>query len=118
MKQRWTAQAVAIFLCCLQIPTGFGQNAAQTADRTPRVTMNTGFPRNEFRPGAVSEPGMNDSPRVDNLIRGGQLYLSLQDAIALALENNLDLELERYGVRMSNTDTFAHRAAACCAASH
>ena len=67
--------------------------------------MNSGFPRNEFRPGAVSEPVMLDSPRIGNLIRGGQLYLSLEDAISLALENNLDLELERFGVRMATTDT-------------
>ncbi|MGA2711475.1 MAG: TolC family protein [Bryobacteraceae bacterium] len=111
MKQRWTAQAVTILLCCLQIPPGFAQNAAQSpaqnaVDRTPRVTMNSGFPRNEFRPGTVSEPGLADSARIGDLIRGGQLYLSLDDAIALALENNLDLELERYGVRMANTDTY------------
>ncbi len=106
MKQRWTAQAVTIFLCCLQISPGIAQSAAQTAvDRTPQVTMNTGFPRNEFRPGAVSQPGSTDSARIGNLIRGGQLYLSVDDAIALALENNLDLELERYGVRMAPTDT-------------
>jgi outer membrane protein len=106
MKQRWTAQAVTILLCCLQIAPGFAQNPAQAfVDRTPQVTMNTGFPRREFRSGTVSQPGMSDSSRVESLIRDGQLYLSLQDAIALALENNLDLELERYGVRMGNTDT-------------
>ena len=110
MRQRWTAEAVTIFLCCLQIAPGFAQNPAQTTapafvDRTPQVTMNTGFPRREFRSGTVSEPGMSDSSRVESLIRDGQLYLSLQDAIALALENNLDLELERYGVRIGSTDT-------------
>ena len=67
--------------------------------------MNSGFPRNEFRPGTVSEPVMLDSPRIGGLIRDGQLYLSLEDAISLALENNLDLELERFGVRMAATDT-------------
>ena len=110
MRQRWTAQAVTILLCCVQIAPGFAQNPAPTnapafAGRAPQVTMNTGFPRREFRPGTVSEPGMSDSSRVEGLIRDGKLYLSLQDAIALALENNLDLELERYGVRMGNTDT-------------
>jgi outer membrane protein len=48
---------------------------------------------------------MNDSARIRDLIRGGQMYLSLQDAIALALENNLDLELQRYGLRIAETDT-------------
>jgi outer membrane protein TolC len=38
------------------------------------------------------------------LFQGGKIYLSLQDAIALALENNLDLELERYGIRLADSD--------------
>ncbi len=102
MKHTWTAPAVIILLCCLRIPPVFAQNAI---DRTPKVTLNTGFPRREFRPGSVSDSVMTDSPRVGNLIRGGQLLLSLEDAIAIALENNLDLELERYGVRMASNDT-------------
>ena len=102
MNQRRTASAVTIFLCCLGIPTAFAQNAV---DRTPQVSINTGFPRNEFRPGAVSEPVMLDSPRIDNLVQNGELRISLDDAIALALENNLDIELERFGVRMATTDT-------------
>ena len=38
-----------------------------------------------------------NSQRVQDLMRAGNLYLSLQDALALAIENNLDIELERYG---------------------
>jgi outer membrane protein len=104
MKQRSAASAVTIFLCCLSIPPVVFAQSAQ-ADRTPQVQINAGFPRNEFRPGTVSEPVMVDSPRIGNLVRGGQLFLSLEDAISIALENNLDLELERFGVRMANTDT-------------
>jgi outer membrane protein TolC len=37
-----------------------------------------------------------NSPRVHELIRAGDLYLSLQDALALAIENNLDIELQRF----------------------
>jgi outer membrane protein len=51
-------------------------------------------------PGQVLE----DSPRLGSLIRGGNLYLSLQDAIAIALENNLDVELQRFGPRFAETD--------------
>ncbi len=99
--------AGAIFLCYLQVLPAGAQAPDRTAiDRVPQVTMNAGFPRNEFRPASVSQPIMRDSARVFDLIRNGQLYLSLQDAIALALENNLDLQLERYGVGMANTDTY------------
>jgi outer membrane protein TolC len=39
---------------------------------------------------------LQNSARVHELMRAGNLYLSLQDALALAIENNLDIELERY----------------------
>jgi outer membrane protein TolC len=42
--------------------------------------------------------------RMETLIRDGKLYLSLQDAIALALENNLDVEAERYNITLAKTD--------------
>ncbi|MGH9664327.1 MAG: TolC family protein, partial [Bryobacteraceae bacterium] len=37
-----------------------------------------------------------NSPRLRDLIRAGTLYLTAQDAIALALENNIDIEVSRY----------------------
>ncbi len=51
-------------------------------------------------------PAVNfqNSSRIFDLIRAGQLYLSLADAIALALENNLDIELERYLPQIAQTD--------------
>ena len=45
-----------------------------------------------------------NSQRIFNLMRAGQIYLSLQDAIALALENNLDIELERFLPKIADTD--------------
>ena len=39
-----------------------------------------------------------NSPRFHELLRAGNLYLSLQDALALAIENNLDIELQRYNL--------------------
>ena len=45
-----------------------------------------------------------NSVRLDKLMRAGRIYLSLQDAIALALENNLDIEFARYGPRVADTD--------------
>lgn len=47
---------------------------------------------------------LSNSNRLDALMRGGRIYLSLQDAIALALENNLDIELARYGPRIADAD--------------
>ena len=45
-----------------------------------------------------------NSPRVHELIRAGNLYLSLQDALALVIENNLDVELQRYSLPVAATD--------------
>lgn len=47
---------------------------------------------------------MQNSLRLDSLIRAGKIYLSLQDAISLALENNLDIEIQRYGPELAKYD--------------
>ena len=50
-----------------------------------------------YRAATVPPIRMANSERLHQLIRGGKLYLTAQDAIALAIENNLDLEVDRYG---------------------
>ena len=57
----------------------------------------------------VPLPNLNNSVRLDDLIREGKLYLSLQDAIYLALENNLDIAVQRYGPAIAQTDIMASR---------
>ena len=54
----------------------------------------------------------DDSPRLASLVRNGNVYLSLQDAIALALENNLDVALQRLGPRFADADVKRARAGA------
>ena len=50
-----------------------------------------------YRARTVPEARLNNSGRLNSLLRAGKLYLSVQDAIALAIENNLGLETDRYG---------------------
>lgn len=50
----------------------------------------------------VPPPRVNNSARLHGLIRAGQLYLTVQDTIALAIENNLDLEVNRYSPLISD----------------
>ena len=52
----------------------------------------------------VAPVNLGNSGRLEKLLRAGRLYLSLQDVIALALENNLDVELQRYSPRIAETD--------------
>ena len=58
----------------------------------------------------VPEPVLTNSPRLDLLIRDGKLYLSLKDAIDLALENNLDLAIARYNLPIADTDVLRTKA--------
>ncbi len=47
---------------------------------------------------------LKNSPRLAQLIRGGNIYLSLDDAIALAMENNLDVEIQRTNLLVAQTE--------------
>ncbi len=49
-----------------------------------------------YLPTTVPPIRLQNSARIQDLVRGGILYLSVQDAIALALENNIDIEVARY----------------------
>ena len=57
-----------------------------------------------YRVSPIAGINLNNSNRLSQLVRAGSLYLSLQDAIALALENNLDIELQRYGPELAKMD--------------
>jgi outer membrane protein TolC len=61
-------------------------------------------PFSPYRPSTAPELNLNNSPRLQNLIRDGKLYISLDDAIALAIENNLDLAYFRYNFPIAQTD--------------
>lgn len=63
--------------------------------------------RNPLAPYEASDApplDLSNSPRLQNLIRNGKLYISLHDAIALAIENNLDLAYFRYNFPIAQTD--------------
>ncbi|HTS09448.1 MAG TPA: TolC family protein [Candidatus Eisenbacteria bacterium] len=49
-------------------------------------------------------PNLGNSPRIDTLMRDGKIYLSIDDAVALALENNMDLEIARFNLNIADAD--------------
>ncbi|HEU5350805.1 MAG TPA: TolC family protein [Terracidiphilus sp.] len=61
-------------------------------------------PFDAYRGSTVPPPAMINSSRLQSLVRNGKLYLSLDDAIRLALENNLDLVIARYNLPIAETD--------------
>jgi len=69
-------------------------------------------PFGPYMPDQVPVPVLTNSPRLDRLVRDGKLYLSLKDAIALALENNLDLAIARYNLPIADTDVLRTKAGA------
>ena len=71
--------------------------------RTPSYAGYNYFTRN-YRAPAVGPINVSNTGRIEQLMRGGKIYLSLQDAIALALENNLDIEMQRYTVPIAESD--------------
>src|SRR6202158_4383444 len=82
-------------------------------DRTPQIRPSDGsfFSRlvSAYRPREVAPVNLQNSQRIFDLMRAGQLYLSLDDAIALALENNLDIELERFLPKIADTELLRAR---------
>ncbi len=82
----------AVFLCLLLLsPASFG---AELFDwlKSPYVAP------------SIAPVDLTNSPRLHQLLRSGNIYLSLSDAIALAIENNLDIQLERYGLPAADTE--------------
>lgn len=63
-----------------------------------------------YRAREVAPVNLSNSNRLESLIRAGQLYLSLSDAIAAAIENNLDVEIARYQPRIAQYDLLKARA--------
>ena len=61
-------------------------------------------PFSPYTASSVPKPNLANSTRLEQLIHDGKLYISLQDAISLALENNLDLAIARYNLPIADTD--------------
>jgi outer membrane protein TolC len=61
-----------------------------------------GWARGPYQSKQLPLPDLANSGRLESLMRAGNIYLSLQDTIALALENNLDIEIQRYGPELAN----------------
>ncbi len=84
-------------------------------DTAKDYTRLNGFfpnPLNLFRPTNYPTPRLGDTPRLDTLVRDGKIYLSLSDAVLLALENNFDIEIARINLDIADTDILRAKAGA------
>jgi len=110
--------ATLTFSCLAQEPP-----AAPTPQNTPEArplpVLNYAKPVSHF-PNPIgpytarhlAAPNLANTARIDSLMHDGKLYLSLNDAIALALENNLDIAIARYNLNIADTDILRAKAGA------
>src|SRR5271165_2707441 len=130
--------AAAVMLTLISgVPSGFAQqapttppqergNSALPAEPTPTATQ-SGLrqtqrdfsrphgdifdkPWKMYSPTDVDAASFANSVRLENLVRDGKIYLSLSDAIALAIENNYDIAIARYNLDIADTDVLRTKA--------
>jgi outer membrane protein TolC len=65
-----------------------------------------------YMPRHLPPADLLNTPRIEQLLRDGKLYLSMNDAVALALENNLDIAISRYNLNIADTDVLRANAGA------
>jgi outer membrane protein TolC len=102
--------AAVPFLILVLAQPGVGQGGRK--DSGPEEATHFDYTKNHAFPSLLSpymspfvpRPRLDNSPRLQDLIHDGKLMLRLDDAIALALENNLDIEVARYELPVAQTD--------------
>jgi outer membrane protein len=139
---RLRAVAAVVLTLTAGIPTGFAQQAlgagakapekaASELPAAPAVTLTQpldlrssarnyarpaggllGNPINMFRSTSIPKASFSNSVRLTDLVKDGKIYLSLSDAIALALENNYDIAIARYDLDIADTDILRTRTGA------
>jgi outer membrane protein len=67
-------------------------------------------PLNIYKPTDFPQPRLQNTPRLDGLLRDGKIYLSLSDAVSLALENNYDIAIARINLDIADTDILRAKA--------
>src|SRR5580693_4288362 len=103
---------LALSLCAQDVPAAPAPQSA-TVPAPPELIHlqdyskpRSSFPRvlEPYRAQELAQPNLANSPRIDGLMRDGKIYLSIDDAVALTLENNLDIDIARYNLNIADTD--------------
>src|SRR6202166_1262726 len=125
-------RAAAVFLAASIVPAGWAQDAppvptapsaqmpaqqAVPSKSQPFDVKEYSKPRSAFpnllapyTARRVAPPNLANTPRIDQLLHDGKLYISMNDAVALALENNLDIAIARYNLNIADTDIWRAKA--------
>jgi hypothetical protein len=135
--KRLHAIAVVLLTLAAGAPSGFAQQATATtpnqsasdlpAEPAPVLTQPLdlrssqrdfskpsgrllGNPIKAYMPTTVPKASFVNSVRLADLVKNGKIYLSLSDALALALENNYDIAISRYYMDMADLDVLRAKA--------
>ena len=113
----FTRQRSAVVLCFVLMTPAWAQQtqSAAPAEQAPPPQQfelkdyskpHSHFPNPlaPYMPRHVPPPNLANTSRIDQLMQNGKLMLSMDDAIALALENNLDIAIQRYNLNIADTD--------------
>src|SRR5580704_6193787 len=65
-----------------------------------------------YAPQHVPPPNLSNTSRIGELMHDGKIMLSIDDAVALALENNLDIGIARYNLNIADTDVLRAKSGA------
>jgi outer membrane protein TolC len=122
----------AVFLAVIMVPAAWAQDASSVPS-APSAQMQTrkavpsssrpfdakeyANPQSQFpnplspyKARHIAPPNLANTPRIDQLMHDGKLYISMNDAVALALENNLDIAIARYNLNIADTDIWRAKA--------
>ncbi len=91
--RRFRAPLTLLCAFLLLATTGSAQNAVRIDPPTGRL----GWLTHPYEARIVPPINLSNSSRLETLIRAGNLYLTAPDVVALAIENNIDIEVQRYG---------------------
>ncbi len=69
-------------------------------------------PIGPYMPQHVPAPNLSNTPRMNQILRDGKVYLSINDAVALVLENNLDMGIARYNLNIADTEVLRSKGGA------
>src|SRR5579863_7617709 len=102
----WLPSLMGIFLSCmapgqLKAQAPLGNAFVRDYSKGPKWFGNFIAP---YKQQPIPSLSLENSPRLKDLIRDGKLQISMGDALALAIENNLDISVERQVVPLAQTD--------------
>lgn len=117
---------LTLMFACLMTTLGWSQTSAPSDQAAPPAPQSQHFVTPDYAKPAshfpnpiapymahhVAPPDLRNAPRMESLMHDGKLYLSMDDAIALALENNLDIAIARYNLGIADTDVLRTKAGA------